>query len=429
MQNILNEEIKKIRISKEEERAMKNLASFVSKQINHRLKKFNIDASVFLGGSLAKGTLLKKQKQDIDLFIRFNKKYSEQEINLFCRKIFRWFRVPKYKIKIKKLHGSRDYYRISFKKIQVFIEVVPALRILKPEEARNITDLSYFHVNYINRQITKYKKIADEIILAKSFCHAHKCYGAESYISGFSGYALELLISEFKTFENMLKKIANSREKLILDPGKQYKNEKEILEKLNPAKTKSQIILVDPTFKERNVASALSHHTFEKFKKSAVEFLRSPSSDAFGIKKININEMKRKAYEIGGIFAVVMLKTNKQPGDIAGTKLLKFSKFLEKEIGKNFDIIEKEFEYNDWKTAEVYFILARKREIIIVGPSIDRKEAVENFKKAHPIWYMEHNKIKSSKPTDISFKTFLKKFKKTRKKTIKEMGIKKIRIA
>ncbi|MBD3252791.1 hypothetical protein GF386_03610, partial [Candidatus Pacearchaeota archaeon] len=54
-----------------------------------------------------------------------------------------------------------------------------------------MTDLSYFHVNHILKKIKKNKNLSDEIRLAKKFAYSQNCYGAESYIHGFSGYALE----------------------------------------------------------------------------------------------------------------------------------------------------------------------------------------------------------------------------------------------
>jgi len=56
------------------------------------------------------------------------------------------------------------------------------------------------------------------------------------------------------------------------------------------------------------------------------------------------------------------------------------------------------------------------------------KHAVESFKKKHPIWYTEDGVIKSAKPTDITLKEFLKGFKKSHKKLMREMSIKRIKL-
>mgnify|MGYP005847850267 CR=1 FL=1 len=428
MRKILSQELERIKISSEEQKQLQELADSVIFQINKKIKKLKLNASVFVGGSLAKQTLMKKPKYDIDLFLRFNKKYSDEEINNLLKKIFRWFKIPGHKVKIKKVHGSRDYYQIFFKSLNAYVEVVPSIKITKPEQARNVTDLSFFHVKFIKKALEKNKKLADEILLAKSFCHGQKCYGAESYIRGFSGYSLEILIAYYKSFARLLREIAKISPPVIIDPAKQYKKSDNIAKLLNKAKIQSPLIVIDPTFKQRNVLSSLSEKSFKKFQEAAQEFLKNPSLSFFEVTPINLESMKIKTQEAEGFFAHFRIKTWKQPGDIAGTKLLKFSKFLTRQIKKQYDVIEKEFEYDDNKTADVYYVLKQKPELIIQGPHLDRKEAVKAFKKAHPIWYIENHIIKSAQPTDILIKDFFKKFKKSQKKTIKEMGIKKVKL-
>ena len=143
------------------------------KEINEELKKFlnfakenikknKIKAEIFIGGSLAKGTLIKKKIYDIDIFLRFEEKYAKNDISLLAEKILADFK------ELKKIHGSRDYFRIRVSNNLVF-EIVPVIKVNKPKEAYNLTDLSYSHVKYITKK-TKFKKILDEIRLAKAFC-------------------------------------------------------------------------------------------------------------------------------------------------------------------------------------------------------------------------------------------------------------------
>ncbi|MFA6023427.1 MAG: nucleotidyltransferase domain-containing protein [Candidatus Pacearchaeota archaeon] len=426
---VLSEEIRRVKISSDEKKYLEKLGGEVVKQIQKKLKRKKIDASVFIGGSVAKETVVRKKNYDIDIFIRFNKKYSEEQIKKMMFWLFFLFRIRGIKLKIRKIHGSRDYIRIIFKKDKhVMAEIVPTLRISSPEEGRNITDLSYFHVEYIRNQCKKNKNISDEIILAKSFCHGQKCYGAESYINGFSGYALELLVCYYGGFLKFLKEAANAQGQIIIDPAKHYKTRAEVLEKLNAAKKQSPIIIIDPTFKERNAAVALSKETFNRFKKAAAVFIENPSNEYFEHKKADLGKLREHAKENEGIFGIIELKTNKQPGDIAGTKLIKFSKVLLREIERYFEVLKEEFEYHGEKKAHMYLVLKKKNEIVTVGPALNYKEAVINFKKAHPIWYVEDGHIKCAHSTDIKLKYVLKRFKKSNKKQIKEMAIKRIRV-
>jgi len=193
-----------------------------------------------------------------------------------------------------KIHGSRDYFIIKMSNSFV-IEVVPVLKIKSPREAENITDLSYFHVNYIRRKLSK--KLLNETVLAKTFCHASGCYGAESYIKGFSGYGIELLINEYKSFSKFVREISkmNVNEKKVIDTDKKFKNRQEILMNLNGAKLQSPIVLIDPTFKQRNALAALSKETFIKFQKYCKEFLKNPNERFFDKKESDFAKLAESA--------------------------------------------------------------------------------------------------------------------------------------
>ncbi len=428
MKEILKEALADIKITSDEKKAITSISKDVVEELNRRIKKKGIEASVFIGGSLAKDTIVKNKIFDVDIFVRFNPKYSEEAVNKLFRKIFFFFRVKGHKIKLVKMHGSRDYRRLIFKAHEgIEIEVIPVLAIKKPEEARNVTDMSYFHVNYVKSKLSKNKKLADDIILAKAFCHASKCYGAESYIKGFSGYALELLIIHYKGFENFLTELKNQNGKLIIDQEKMYKDHSEVIGKMNKSRLDSVIVLVDPTYKERNAAVSLSNETFNLFKRAANKFLENPSLEAFIQKKLDITSLRKKAHELEGIFLKLEVSTDKQAGDIAGTKLLKMYSLINRQIGDYFEVIGRAFEYHESiNRAYFYYALNKKKERLIKGPKLIFKEAVENFKRVHPVWHIKNDEIYSAKPTDITPKHFVDEFTSRYKKTIREMGVTKI---
>ena len=75
--SVLKEILMEIKPSGEELRDIgKTLANHI-KKIKKNLQERKINAEVFVGGSAAKGTLIKKEPYDIDIFIRFDKKYNE----------------------------------------------------------------------------------------------------------------------------------------------------------------------------------------------------------------------------------------------------------------------------------------------------------------------------------------------------------------
>jgi len=392
--------------SKEQEKLEKETEKF-TEELEETIKKGKIKAEVFVGGSLAKDTIIKKQKYDVDIFVRFDKKYADKEISNILGKL----------VAGKKIHGSRDYFQV-FKK-RILFEIVPVVKIRKPEEAKNVTDLSYFHVNYIKNKIRKNKRVSDEIRLAKSFCYAQNCYGAESYINGFSGYALELLISYYGSFLKFINALKN-KEKIVLDPSKFYKNKQEVLLELNEAKLQSPIVFVDPTFKERNVLAALSLETFSKFKKACEGFLKSPSEKFFEKKDLE-KELKKKYNDL----KIIEIKTNKQKGDIAGSKLKKFYEFLAFKLSKNYEIKVREFFYDENKnTGKMYFVLKQKKQILISGPPISKIENLVSFKKKHKNCFIKHGKAYArEKPKNI--RIIINELKKD--KVLKEMDVTKVR--
>src|SRR3989344_1671006 len=262
--SILKDVLKNIQPPEKDLKIINNsLARFLI-DVKKKIKNLKINAEIFVGGSFSKNTLIKKDIYDIDVFIRFEKNYKE--ISEITKKIIKGIKNPIT------VHGSRDYFKIKVSPI-AYIELIPVIKINNPKDAENITDLSYSHVNYINKRIKKNKKILEDIMLAKAFCYANNCYGAESYISGFSGYGLELLVYHYGGFLRFIKEMVKIRkEKLIIDIEKQHKNKQDVFMNLNSSKLHSPIILIDPTYKQRNVLAALSDESFEKFKKVCADF-------------------------------------------------------------------------------------------------------------------------------------------------------------
>ena len=415
-ENILKEILEKSNPSEEDiKHIKKNVKEFCDK-IKKEIKKRKINAEIFVGGSFAKGTVIKKDHYDVDVFVRYDKKYKNEEISSLTKKI-----LGKSK-DILVIHGSRDYFRINYGK-NFFIEVIPVKKINNPKEYENITDLSYLHVKYINRKV-KSQKMLDEIKIAKAFCYANGCYGAESYIHGFSGYSLELLVYHYKGFMNFVKAMAKiGKEKEIVDVEKQFKNKKSALMDLNSSKLNSPIILIDPTYKQRNALAALSEETFRKFQKSCVEFMKNPSVKHFEVKKVDVNKIKEDSIKKEREFIEIEAVTNKPQGDVAGSKLLKFYNYVEKEISKFFIVKNKGFEYSGEKSAKYFFVVEKKKEVIYSGPFInDEKHSIE-FRKEHKDVHEKNNRLYAKEIILFNISQFLDMWKANNAKIIKEMYI------
>jgi len=408
--DILKKELEKIKPSELEIQELDRKTKDIIKSIKDKFKKQGIVADVFIGGSSAKNTLIKKKKYDVDLFVRFDKKYDENKISTLLKKA-----LPK---NIKIVHGSRDYFSLNYEGVD--FEVVPVFKINNPKQATNVTDLSYFHVNYVKKHINKKLKLADEIRLAKSFAHGADCYGAESYINGFSGYALELLIIYYGSFVKFIKEMSKIKDKIVVDSAKLYKNKKHILNEMNDSKLHSPIIFIDPTFKERNALAALSPDTFKKFQVFCKKFLNKPSLKFFDIEdKCEVLEKKYRKSLIK-----IKINTDRQAGDIAGTKLKKFSRYFIRELEKAFDIKVKDFDYNEKENFGLIFLVAKpKKEVLICGPPVKMIKAVKAFKKEHKKTIVKKGKICFVKKLNYNLKDYIKGFVKDRKKILKQMGV------
>lgn len=372
LKNVLENVINNISMSQQETKEIEKNA----KKIIALLKKSGLNADI--GGSLAKGTMIKKKNQDVDIFVTLSKEQIEKFEKL----------VGKTKLDFEVVHGSRDYLKVIGG--ETVFELIPVLKltlirnapkgVLSVEsKAENVTDFSLIHVKYIKKMISKNKKLANEIRLAKAFCHAQNVYGAESYIGGFSGYALEVLVCYYGSFEKFLKNVEKDK---VIDPEKQFKNKNEIFRELNQSKLQSPIILIDPTYKLRNVCAGLMKEAFEKFLESAKKFLKSPSEDYFNKIEFNLNDFLEMAKKEKLAVYKLDIMTDRQEGDIAGTKMKKFFRYIISELKrKEQNVVYSEFIYSGEKNAVGYLAISEKNMIEIVGPKEDMKDAVKSFKK------------------------------------------------
>lgn len=418
---ILKEVLQDIRPSKQELSDIKKTLTDNLDIIKSNIRKNKINADIFVGGSAAKGTMLKKDGYEVDIFIRFDKKYKDSILSTIAAKLLQGIRAER-------VHGSRDYFKAKVSDNLLF-EFVPVRRVRSPREAENITDLSYSHVNYIKKKI-KSEKILDEIRLAKAFSHANGTYGAESYVQGFSGYGLELLVYHYRGFLKFLKAMVKIKpeKKEIIDMEKQYKNRASVLMDLNSAKLQSPIVLIDPTYKQRNVLAALSAETFEKFQQSAKDFLKKPRKEFFEQEPINLGKIKADADARSYEYVLLQIETDRQAGDIAGSKLLKFYRHFVFEAGKLFNIRSHGFEYKKTQTARVFLVGEPRPFILISGPRVDQEKHTRRFRNIYRNVQVKNGKLYAKIKPNMNLETFVKKWAAKYRQKIVEMNITNLKI-
>src|SRR3989344_997761 len=296
--------LNKIRPTNKEELSIKNNVE----EFLLLLDKSLVNCKYVLGGSYAKNTWLTGQ-HDIDVFVLFKDENKISDtLEKFIKKSFN---------KYIRIHGSRDYFLIDFKGIN--FEIVPVLDIDNYKQAQNVTDVSQLHVKWVKDNI---KKLNDDIRLAKQFCKANKVYGAETYIKGFHGYLLEILVIYYGSFLNFVKKGSKWKEGIIIDANKHSAFNSD---------QKFPLIVIDPVQPNRNVASALSYENFNLFVHTCGKFIKNKSLIYFKIKKINL-----KKYNL--ILKAVPFDGNK---DVAGTKMLKAFEKIKHELNSYGFIVKK----------------------------------------------------------------------------------------
>jgi len=359
-----------------------NEVNKVIEAINSRLRKLKIKALCIKGGSIAKGTFLKGD-YDVDLFVRFDYSYSEEDLSKLLEKALKG-------LKAEKVHGSRDYFQIKEK--ELVYEIVPVLDVKNYKKIKNITDMSLLHVNFVEKSIKKNKKLADEIRLAKYFCKAQRIYGAESYIKGFSGYVVELLIINYGSFGKFIKAAAKWKDRQIIDIKKQVKDP---MFELNKAKTEGPLILIDPVQPNRNAAAALSKENYDKLKEIAKNFIKNPTTEFFKKKKIDVDKLKQKNKNNELVLLKVKSKRGKE--DVVGGKLLKAFAFMAHEINKNeFAVLESGWEWNRKEEALFYFAVKKEKLSEFKkhrGPPLKNRDNVLAFTRKYKKTFEENGRV------------------------------------
>ena len=389
--------------SKKSQSEVEGAADTVVSKIALGLKKAGVLANVIVGGSLAKGTNL-AIKTDVDIFVRFDfGKYEGKsgELSDILESVLD--SVFAKKVGISRVHGSRDYFQLSFKGFD--FEIVPILAISESSMAVNITDVTPLHVTYVNSNANK--SLKKQICLSKQFAKANGCYGAESYIRGFSGYVLEILTIYYGSFQSLLSaslkwklSVESDAKKTVVDPSSFHKG-KNVAFEIDVSKLKSPIVVVDPVDKWRNAAAALNLDKVKKFRTCARKYLKEADSLFFDKRIINLSSLRKIALakKLNLIYIEIEPLTGKR--DVVGCQILKIYDFVAKELS----LFSVDANYSAWEwpgsgKARLYYLLKKKKlplEYVISGPPVTMSAACDSFRKAHSNVFEDSGKMYATK--------------------------------
>ena len=267
MKQVISKVAKTVVPSKTIEKAKKGISELAYNLVEKEIKKFPEVIGLEFGGSFAKGTWLAKDA-DIDIFVRFKKSTSEQKFEIISKKIG-FEALKKYSPYVR--YSEHPYVEAKIKDTKV--NVVPFYDV-KLGEWKSSADRSPFHTRFMEKSLTP--KMRNEIRILKTFLKSNGIYGAEIAKQGFSGYVSEVLILNFKSFENLIKSISEIKENQII--GKTSK------------KFETSIVIIDPIDSNRNLAAAISNENIGKFILTSRAFKEKPRLILFKNKKSKISK-------------------------------------------------------------------------------------------------------------------------------------------
>jgi len=370
----------------------------IVREITNKFNKANKRKGIILevGGSIAKNTWLPGIK-DIDMFLKFDyDKYRKKSSKLsdiaepLLKKSFK---------KIDRLPGSRDYFNFKYK--NTTIEVLPVLDIFDGKKALNITDYSPLHAIWLKNILGEKSKIYTEIRKAKLFTKANKLYGAESYIKGFSGHALEILTIKYGSFDELIKATRTWTIPKYIDVENYYQGNTKKINKVLTSSKLGPLIIIDPVDPTRNAAAALNKDNFFKFIDLSEKYLKSrKKADFFKPKKIAIKDIiKNKPSRT--TLLLLSGKPTKGKKDIVGAKILKSFQTINTKLNNyGFSIKGADWDWPEDKDALCWIYAQSKipKEYIHWGPKkTDRKEHIQAFKTN---WKNHKINLKISTPAE-----------------------------
>ncbi|MBD3311976.1 hypothetical protein GF352_00770 [archaeon] len=353
--SVVNKVLSKVKPSPAERDRLSNIVRRVSSLIKDSLLNNGISAEVVPGGSFARGTFL-HGAHDVDFFIRHK---DPADLESFPRVVLDAFPEAV------RVEGSRTYFRASHGDYE--LEFVPTLLIDDPSDALNSMDASFFHISYVNSRLDN--ALRDQVLLFKQFAKACGVYGAESHISGFSGYVIELLMLRFKRFKRFLEFLDQGNNELFLDLEGFYDSVSKAYTALKVNRSLTPVVVVDPVLPTRNAAAALSRESFDKFLLQARLFLRGPSESFFTVKEPLISDLTSLARDRGHPFFTYSFKVSGKR-DVFFAKLARSLRLVKARLERHGFVV---YDHGFLSDGTVYFELVRdvlpltKR---VIGPPV-----------------------------------------------------------
>ncbi|OYT29948.1 CCA tRNA nucleotidyltransferase [Thermoplasmatales archaeon ex4572_165] len=339
---------------KDRDKIEKTLKQFTT-LVQHEIDKTKTNPTIEIVGSIAKDTYL-KNTLDIDVFLLFDPNVKRNIIAETTLKIGK-----KLLKNTEECYAEHPYIRGIFNDYK--LELVPGYLIKDASQKISAVDRTPLHTKYIKSHISEIQK--QEIRLFKQFLHGINCYGAEAEIQGFSGYLCEILIVKYKSFLQLIQNAKNWDSPIHLS-----------LHQESPIDFSDPLVFIDPVDPERNVASAVSDKTLNRFMKACDAFLLKPKKTFFfpnPVKPWSLEKIKK-----------YVTSTEKQYISIIFSKPDLISENLVPQLRKTCKFIKNEATQNDFIIYDIDFTIDEKHQFIYIIIQSDRKPLSETYTHIGP---------------------------------------------
>lgn len=373
MKQILNKAKRIVIPQKKLENDISKVAKDAFNLVRKEVPKYPEILEVEFGGSYAKGTWL-PEKADIDIFLKFKKSTPEKKFATIAKKIG-FDSMKKFKPYVR--YSEHPYIEAHIKGIRV--NIVPCYDVQKGKW-QSAADRSSFHTKFMLESLTGQMK--DDVRLLKEFLKSSGVYGAEIAKQGFSGYVAEVLVWNFGSFENVIKKISKIKPHQVI--GRASK------------KFETPVVIMDPIDNNRNLAAAISTENIGKFVLSCRAFVKKPSLSFF----------KTRASPKKNLSDVIVVKFNYSPRspDIIWGQTKRAANALATQMEvEGFSILRNGAATDEKNEASLFFVLQSvdiSKDMVKGGPEFfseldSEKFIAKNFKKSKLMWINNKGKILS----------------------------------
>ncbi len=294
-----------------------------------------------LMGSLAKRTFISGDK-DLDIFVFFGKDTTEDELEeeglAIGEDVFEYFDGT-YVVEF----AEHPYTKGEIDGFEV--EIVPAYDIDAPDELRSSVDRTPLHTDWVDDTLDDDER--KEVVLLKAFLKGRGLYGSSLRVEGFSGYLCEILIARYGGFRELLEAAVGWEQETVIDVEDHHGDG--LPDRLVEKFSDEDLVVIDPTDPDRNVASVLSSENYARFIHAAWRYLQEPDREAFFPEEPHIDrERVREELEARGEVVVMELERPDVVDDILYPQLRRLMDRMRQELRDNeFQLFDSAFFVTD----------------------------------------------------------------------------------